>query len=243
MMTVKEIIEVLEAFESGKTIERKVGDTWRKSLLEKRDIKGLLYNITTETYRIKPSPEPEMMIQPNGYIHPKNEHCGKYKCVPYVAEAKEKSYAERQAEWVKATGVKVGEKVKIAALYTKDNWSRWSDGMISKVGCFMEIHNIEPQGIKLSDGWSYPFQSLELLRVPAPAVKLPEGFESHKISKGDFVKISFNGAQLTLSHNAEVLYVPVEFGDYWILKDVYTGDVHYVSELCTITKLFEKKGV
>lgn len=64
--------------------------------------------------------------------------------------------------------------------------------------------------------------------------------ESHKINKGDFVKISFNGAQLTLSHNAEVLYVPVEFGDYWILKDVYTGDVHYVSELCTITKVFKK---
>ncbi len=55
------------------------------------------------------------------------------------------------------------------------------------------------------------------------------------IRKGDTVRVDFNGAQHTLAHRAEVLYMPCEVGDCWVLKNFDTGEIHYVSEPCTIT--------
>lgn len=56
------------------------------------------------------------------------------------------------------------------------------------------------------------------------------------IKEGDLVHVDFNGAQLTLCHEAEVLYMPCQTGDSWVFRDTATGDLHYVSEGCTITK-------
>lgn len=58
-----------------------------------------------------------------------------------------------------------------------------------------------------------------------------------RISIGDFVSINFNNAQLTLSKKARVEYVPLEARDCWIVKDEETGQIHYISESCTITKI------
>lgn len=60
-----------------------------------------------------------------------------------------------------------------------------------------------------------------------------------KIEIGDFVRVNFNNAQITLTPKARVRYKPVATGDSWIFQDVETGDVHYVSEGCTVTKLSE----
>ena len=57
-----------------------------------------------------------------------------------------------------------------------------------------------------------------------------------RINEGDKVSVNFNGAQLTLCFEAIVKYKPVATGDSWIFKDCQTGDIHYVSEGCTITK-------
>ena len=57
-----------------------------------------------------------------------------------------------------------------------------------------------------------------------------------QIEKGDTVTVNFYNAQTTLCHSAEVIYKPCATGDSWIFKDLQTGDVHYVSEGCTITK-------
>ena len=56
-----------------------------------------------------------------------------------------------------------------------------------------------------------------------------------KIEIGDTVKVAFYGAQITLSHRAEVLYMPYATGDSWHVKDVDTGAIHYVSEGCTFS--------
>ena len=57
-----------------------------------------------------------------------------------------------------------------------------------------------------------------------------------KIEKGDVVRVNFNNAQVTLCESATVLYTPCATGDSWIFKDNKTGEIHYVSEGCTITK-------
>lgn len=150
---------------------------WALSALEETESNKLLIAFLKDVINGKPSPEPEMMIQPNGYIHPKNEHCGKYKCVPYVAEAKEKSYAERQAEWVKATGVKVGDKVRVIRVIKghEQNWNdTWGDYNNNTVGSIFEISKIDEAGIRdKNNKYWHPYFCLE----PAPAVKLPEAID------------------------------------------------------------------
>jgi len=58
-----------------------------------------------------------------------------------------------------------------------------------------------------------------------------------EIKVGDIVAVNFNGAQITLCHRAEVIYIPTNTGDSWVFKEVHNDKVHYVSEGCTITLL------
>ena len=57
-----------------------------------------------------------------------------------------------------------------------------------------------------------------------------------RISEGDEVTVNFNGAQTTLCRRARVEYTPCQTGDSWVFTDFDTGETHYVSEGCTITK-------
>lgn len=57
-----------------------------------------------------------------------------------------------------------------------------------------------------------------------------------KIEVGDVVAVNFNGAQTTLCHEAIVRHIPNATGDSWIFEDARNGDIHYVSERCTVTK-------
>lgn len=47
----------------------------------------------------------------------------------------------------------------------------------------------------------------------------------------------FHGAQKTLCHNATVLHLPTATGDSWIVRDIDSGYVYYISEGCTVSKL------
>jgi len=58
---------------------------------------------------------------------------------------------------------------------------------------------------------------------------------AERIKKGDFVSVNFNNVMFTLTKRAKVLYVPCQPGDSWIFEDSHTGDIHYVSEGCTVT--------
>lgn len=60
---------------------------------------------------------------------------------------------------------------------------------------------------------------------------------NNKIEVGDIVAVNFNGAQYTLCSKARVIYSPIATGDSWIFLDELNGQLHYVSEGCTITKL------
>lgn len=55
------------------------------------------------------------------------------------------------------------------------------------------------------------------------------------IKVGDVVSVNFNNAQITLCHTAIVKYVPCATGDSWVFEDNNTGQIHYVSEGCTIS--------
>ena len=59
------------------------------------------------------------------------------------------------------------------------------------------------------------------------------------IKEGDCVSVNFNNAHLTLSFCAVVMRKPVATGDSWVFEDNNTGQIHYVSEGCTISKLDE----
>lgn len=61
-----------------------------------------------------------------------------------------------------------------------------------------------------------------------------------QIKIGDIVHVDFNNAQFTLCSQAEVLALPFATGDSWVFKDMTSGDIHYVSEGCTITKATKK---
>ena len=57
----------------------------------------------------------------------------------------------------------------------------------------------------------------------------------YTIKIGDIVTVNFHNVQYTLC-KAEVLSMPYSTGDSWILKDLESNEVHYISEGCTITK-------
>ena len=54
---------------------------------------------------------------------------------------------------------------------------------------------------------------------------------------GDTVTVNFNGAMTTLCHRANVISKPSQTGESWIFEDLDNGNIHYVSEGCTVTKL------
>lgn len=61
-----------------------------------------------------------------------------------------------------------------------------------------------------------------------------------RIEAGDIVSVNFNNSQYTLCSKAKVLYIPCATGDSWHFQDVDSGQVHYVSEGCTITLLSDE---
>lgn len=56
------------------------------------------------------------------------------------------------------------------------------------------------------------------------------------ITENDIVSVNFHVSRWTICHRAKVLHVPCAIGDSWHFEDLDTGDIHYVSEGCTITK-------
>jgi len=61
-------------------------------------------------------------------------------------------------------------------------------------------------------------------------------YTKERIEIGDTVWVNFNGAQFTLCRRATVLFMPSGPGDSWGFFDEDTGQTHYVSEGCTISK-------
>ena len=64
--------------------------------------------------------------------------------------------------------------------------------------------------------------------------------EKSRIREGDIVAVNFNNAQATLCFRARVEYTPRASGDSWVFTDMDTGNIHYVSEGCTISKLADQ---
>jgi len=58
----------------------------------------------------------------------------------------------------------------------------------------------------------------------------------NEIKEGDIVSVNFHGSQFTLCTRGEVLYIPIATGDSWKIRDLATGNIHYISEGCTICK-------
>ena len=57
------------------------------------------------------------------------------------------------------------------------------------------------------------------------------------IEVGDKVRVDFNNSQFTLCHEAVVRAKPQATGDSWQFYSEKSGQLYYVSEGCTITKL------
>lgn len=65
--------------------------------------------------------------------------------------------------------------------------------------------------------------------------------ENNKIETGDTVCVNFNNTGWTLSSEALVMYTPCATGDSWVIRDIKSNELHYISEPCTVTLV--KKGV
>ena len=59
----------------------------------------------------------------------------------------------------------------------------------------------------------------------------------YRIFPGDTVSVDFHGSQFTLCARAQLLQIPQATGDSWVVRDLKTNAIHYVSEGCTITRL------
>ena len=57
-----------------------------------------------------------------------------------------------------------------------------------------------------------------------------------RIKHGDIVSVNCNAGQCTISHSADVLYMPCSPHESWIFRDRVDGAIIYVSEGCTVTK-------
>lgn len=60
--------------------------------------------------------------------------------------------------------------------------------------------------------------------------------EMYKINSGDIVSVNFHNVQHTLIKRGRVVYPPLSAVDSWIIFDLDTQIVHYISEPCTISK-------
>ena len=101
---------------------------------------------------------------------------------PFIIRKKEPSYEERQAEWVKANNIKVGDKVKVIrkAKDYENGWGNvWDDAMDSGVNEVNEVIDINNKnGIYLDLGdYNFWFPYFVLEKVEEPEFKV-----------GDFVK-------------------------------------------------------
>lgn len=58
---------------------------------------------------------------------------------------------------------------------------------------------------------------------------------------GDYVCVNFNNSKYTLTKKAKILKLKLSDNpaDYWILEDYFTGEIYYLNEFCTITKVIK----
>ena len=59
--------------------------------------------------------------------------------------------------------------------------------------------------------------------------------DNDKIEVGDIIRVNLNSVGITLCREAMVISTPCVPGDSWIIKDINTNELHYISETCTIT--------
>ena len=82
---------------------------------------------------------------------------------------KEKSYVERQKEWIKENGIKVGDTVKVVRTSPgdTDGWENsWVPSMNDKVGSTISITRFNgARGIGHTGSYNYPFFVLEKVEL------------------------------------------------------------------------------
>lgn len=119
------------------------------------------------------------------------------------------------------------------ALQERDN------NAVSEINETFGGKTIEAQ-IDLANGRA--IDALGAVAVLAKYIMKKERTEMTCLKEGDKVRVDFNGAQTTLCHEAEVLYIPQATGESWVFRDLRTQQIHFVSEGCTITLLEEQEN-
>lgn len=133
-----------------------------------------------------------------------NPFIGDEKDYPFIIRKKEPTYTERQAQWVMANNIKVGDYVKITRIATtyENGWGKvWNDSrmnhLVNKVCKIVDIH--DRYGISLNLGSCYfwvPY--FVLAKVNKPEFKV-----------GDFVKTNDGclGVIKEVNHLGEVSHI------------------------------------
>lgn len=67
------------------------------------------------------------------------------------------------------------------------------------------------------------------------------GVRDEYLSCGDRVLVNFNNSKSTLCRGI-IRYMPQATGDSWIIE-ADNGEVHFISEGCTITKTYERQDI
>ena len=118
----------------------------------------------------------------NGSEHPfKNKDAG-YQC---IIRTKEPSYEERQAEWVKANNLKVGDKVRIVrkARGKEGGWDNyWTSSMndaVGEVGCVIKALGASGIGVE-TDSCSFDYPYFVLKKVESKYIPFDLGKEEDR---------------------------------------------------------------
>lgn len=115
-----------------------------------------------------------------------------------IIRKKQLSYQERQDAWIKEHGIKVGSKVRVLRKVSndgEDGWDcGWNSSMDDSVGGTLTVCEIcnrkeDTRGLRLADGWWYPYFALEPVKKPE---YVPYTFETMPV-EGIKVKHTIHG--------------------------------------------------
>lgn len=151
-----------------------------------------------------------------------------------IEKADTRSYAERQAEWVKENNLKLGDKVKVIKKSEKDwdeDWC-WVSEMDKTVGTIMTVCGIRSGAISLEmrcgKNCGYPYYCLEKVK------------EEPKFKVGDYVRAIDDFYNITSKRNDYIGKIQEVYSHGFVVSTVYMSFKWNNEQYTVDNKHFEK---
>ena len=157
--------------------------------------------------------------------------------VPAGSELREKTYKERQAEWVKANNIRVGSRVRIKRMPEsyEDGWGNIAvpSGMLSFINNVSVITGIWRKNIRVDnfhDWFGFPFSVIEKIdndsfaiinQVVFDTIQVKWSEDKDSVARGKF--LTFDAGKYIAADNSSGEFFVEEFDSYQKAKDWLAG--------------------